>query len=69
MTPSELYAKFKAWNPEMDKMVLDYRQWGSNSLCIWLYNGMKYKAKLYDGNKFIMQTVTDEDVKRKFGGN
>lgn len=69
MTYGELYKKFCAWSPEHAKMVKDYRPWGTNSIVVWLSNGMSYKVKYIEEGKFIMQTVSEEDVKRKFGGN
>lgn len=66
MTYGELYSKFCKWSPEHAKMIKDYRPWGSNSIIIWLNNGMTYKVKYIDDEHFIMQTVTAEDIARKF---
>lgn len=65
---NKLFKLFKKCNPEMAEMVVDYKPWGSNSLCLWLRNGMMYKVKFFADGKFVMQTVTEEDVKRKYGG-
>lgn len=66
MAHNKLFKLFKNWNPGMAEMVIEYKPWGRNSLCIWLRNGMIYKAKYYGENKFVMQTVSEEDVKRKY---
>lgn len=61
-----MYDKFKNWNPKMAEMVVNWRPWGSYSICLWLRNGMIYKARYYGENRFIMQTITEEDVNRKY---
>ena len=68
MDPNELYAMFKEWNPDLVEFIADYKPWGSHSLCIWLNNGMTYKVKHYNAG-FIMQAVSAEDIKRKYGEN
>lgn len=67
LTYGELYKEFCEWSPGHAKMVVDYRPWGSNSIVVWLSNGMAYKVKRYSKDKFIMQTVSKEDIERKFG--
>lgn len=68
MDQKELFELFKKWNPGMARMIVNYKQWGHSSICLWLRNGMLYKAKYYPVNKFVMQTLTKEDVERKYGG-
>ena len=67
MTWGEIYEEFCKWSPTRAAMVLDYRPWGTNSIIVWLSNGMMYKVKRYDDGKFVMQSVLEDDVKRKFG--
>lgn len=66
MTYGEIYNEFCRWSPEHAKMVTDYRPWGSTSIVIWLSNGMAYKVKRCAANKFIMQKVSEDDIKKKF---
>ena len=69
MTYDELYKEFCEWSPEHAAMVTDYRPWGSHSIVIWLNNGMTYKVKRCDINRFVMQRVSHEDINKKFGLN
>ena len=66
-TYSEIYEGFCKWNPEVGMMVTDYKPWGSTSILILLHNGMKFKVKRYGPNRFIMQSVSQDDINRKFG--
>lgn len=66
MTYGELYEKFRKWSPEHAAMVTDYRPWGTNSIVVWLNNGMAFKVKYYADDKFIMQHVSQVDIDRKF---
>lgn len=68
MTTNEIFLKFSKWSPEHAEMVVSFRQWGSRSLYVKLRNGMQYKVKCVTDTDFVMQTVSDEDVKKKFGG-
>lgn len=69
MTCDELYKEFCEWSPEHATMVTNYRPWGSHAIVIWLSNGMMYKVKRCDVNRFIMQKVSQEDINKKFGLN
>lgn len=68
-TYKEIYDDFYSWNPELGSKVIDYEPWGSTSIVIWLNNGMIYKVKRYEHDKFVLQTLSKEDVDRKFGLN
>lgn len=67
ITYGELYKEFCEWSPEHAAMVKDYRPWGTNSIAVWLNNGMIYKVKRYDKNHFHMQTLSEDDVNKKYG--
>lgn len=69
ITYGQLYNEFREWSPELAKLVVDYRPWGNTSIVIWLSNGMAYKVKRYAPDKFIMQSVSEEDINRKLGLN
>ena len=64
---SQLYNEFCEWSPEHAAMVVDYRLWGHTSILVWLNNGCAYKCKRYAPGRFIMQTVSEEDIRKKFG--
>lgn len=66
MTWGEIYKEFCEWNPELANKVVDYRPWGSTSIVIWLNNNMAYKVKRHDVNKFTMQVLSEEDIKKKY---
>ncbi len=67
MSHKEIFEKFCEWSPAYAKMVTDYKPWGSSSIVVWLSIGMAFKVKLHDNGKFIMQTVSEEDIKKKLG--
>lgn len=67
MTHQEIYYKFCKWSPIHANMVKEWKPWGSSSICVWLTNGMMYKVKHYMGGAFIMQTLSDEDIRKKYG--
>lgn len=66
ITYGELYKEFCEWSPEHAKRVTNYRPWGRNSIVVWLNNGLIYKVKRCDTNRFVMQKVSEEDINRKF---
>lgn len=66
ITHDRIYDEFCQWSPEHAKMVTKYKPWGSTSIVIWCYNGHAYKVKRYSPNKFIIQYLSEEDIKRKF---
>lgn len=66
MTYGDIYTEFCEWSPSHAAMVIDYRPWGRTSIVVWLRNGTAYKVKRIDKHKFIMQTVSEEDIKKKF---
>lgn len=66
LTYGDIYKEFCEWSPTHAKMVVDYRPWGSTSIVVWLNNGQAYKCKRYAKNKFIMQTVSEDDINKKF---
>lgn len=67
MTYGELYKQFCKWSPEHAAMMADYRPWGTNSIVVWLNNKQAYKVKYHAPNKFTMQMLSEEDIKKKFG--
>lgn len=66
ITYGEIYKEFREWSPEHAKMVIDYRPWGGHSIVIWLNNGMAYKVRRTAPNKFVMQSLSKEDINKKF---
>lgn len=66
LTSKSIYDKFSKWSPEHAAKIKEYRPWSSTSIVVWLENGMMYKIKYIADNKFIMQTVTKEDIDNKF---
>lgn len=66
MTYGELYQKFCEAEPDMAKHICDYRPWGSTSIVIWLDGGSAYKVKDV-GGKFVKQSVSADDIRRKYG--
>jgi len=67
MTHEELYKKFCNGSPGHANRVTEYRPWGKTSIVVWLTNGMAYKVKYIDDSHFIMQMLTEEDIKKKYG--
>lgn len=67
ITYGELYSEFCKWSPEHAKMVSDYRPWGRTSIVVWLNNGQAYKVKRTGPDRFVMQLVSEADIKKKFG--
>lgn len=67
MTHDEIFEEFRNWNPEMAPKVIYYAPWGSTSIVIWLDNDQAYKVKRHAPDRFTMQTVTQDDIDKKFG--
>ena len=67
LTWGEIYKDFCNWSPKHAAMVVDYRPWGSTSICVWLNNGQAYKCKRHAADRFTMQTVSEEDIRKKYG--
>lgn len=67
LTYGQIYKEFCEWSPKHAAMVTDYRPWGSTSIVVWLNNGYAYKVKRHAADRFTMQTVSEEDIKRKYG--
>lgn len=67
ITYGEIYKEFCEWSPEHAEKVVDYRPWGSTSIVVWLSTGYAYKCKRLGPGKFIMQMVSEEDIKKKYG--
>lgn len=67
MAHKEIYEKFCKWSPVHANMIRIWKPWGSTSICVWLNNGMKYKVKHHGGNVFTMQSLSDEDIRKKYG--
>lgn len=66
MTKEEIFRDFSEWSPAHAEMVTSYRMWGENSIAIWLLNGQIYKCKQYAPHRFVMQPLTEADVKKKY---
>ena len=62
-----IFKEFCKWSPEYAAMVVDYRLWGHTSILVWLNNGQAYKCKRRAANRFTMQLVSEEDIKKKYG--
>ncbi len=69
ITYGELYKEFCEWSPEHAAMVIDYRPWGNHSIVVWLKGGHAYKVKRHAPGRFTMQSVSKEDINKKFGVN
>ena len=69
LTYGELYVEFCNCNPEIGAATIDYRPWGNNSIVIWLDNGKAYKVKRHSIGRFTMQSVSNDDIRKKFGLN
>lgn len=67
LTSGDIYRDFCNWSPEYAAMVIDYRPWGSTSICVWLNNGQAYKCKRHAADRFTMQMVSQDDINKKFG--
>lgn len=62
----EFYKQFSEWSPEYSAMVTNYKPWGRHSIVIWLNNNMAFKVRRVTPNKFIMQMLSEEDIKKKY---
>lgn len=67
LTYGDIYRDFCNWSPKHAAMVVDYRLWGSTSICVWLNNGQAYKCKRHAADRFTMQLVSEEDIRKKYG--
>lgn len=67
LTYGDIYRDFCNWSPEHAAMVVDYRPWGHTSILVWLNNGQAYKCKRHAADRFTMQLVSEEDIKKKYG--
>lgn len=66
LTYGDIYRDFCNWT-EHAAMVVDYRHWGHNSILVWFNNGQAYKCKRHAADRFTMQLVSEEDIKKKYG--
>lgn len=62
----KIYSDFCKWSPEHAKMVEDYKPWGTNSIAVWLKNGQVYKVKRHAPGRFTMQSLSKEDIAKKY---
>lgn len=62
----KILQEFKKWSPEHAKMITYYRPWGSNSIAVWLDNDMVYKVKRHAPNRFTMQSLSEQDIAKKY---
>lgn len=67
LTCGDIYKDFCNWSPERAAMVVDYRPWGHASILVWLTNGQAYKCKRHAADRFTIQFVSEEDIKKKYG--
>lgn len=66
LTCDEIYKDFCNWSPEHAAMVTDYKPWGNSSILVYLNSGHAYKCKRHAADRFTMQVVSEEDIKKKF---
>ena len=66
MTHEELYASFCNENPEMAEQIEEYKPWGSTSIIVHLKDGKNYKVKCCAPDRFTVQVLTLDDIRRKF---
>lgn len=66
LEPQDIYKEFCENSPQIARMITTYEKWGSRSIAVWLSNGLIYKVTRYDYNKFSMQELSKEDIKKKF---
>ena len=66
LTHDDIYKEFCEWSPKHAAMIIDYKPWGSTSILIRLNNGQAYKCKRCAQNRFIMQMVSELDIKKKY---
>ena len=59
--------EFMKWSPYHADMVVNYRPWGHTSILVCLNNGQSYKCKRHAADRFTMQLVSEEDIKKKYG--
>ena len=69
LTHEQIFEEFCKWSPQYASMVVDYKPWGSTSIVVWLSNGHAYKVKCHATGRFTIQTVSKEDINRKFERN
>lgn len=62
----EILKEFKEWSPEHAKSIIGYRPWGKTSILICLIGNLNYKVKRIAPGKFVMQMVSEEDIKKKY---
>ena len=67
LTYDEIYKDFCNWSPEHAAMVVDYNPWGHTSILVWLNNGQTYKCKRHAADRFTMQPVSEEDIRKRYG--
>ena len=67
LTYIDIYKDFCNWSPKHAAMVVDYKPWGSSSIVVWLNNGQAYKCKRHAEDRFTMQMVSEDDIKKKYG--
>lgn len=65
----EIYNRLCNYDPKLGEQVLAYEPWGKTSIIIYLYNGLKYKVKIIDNKKLLIQQLSNEDVNKKFNRN
>ena len=67
LTYYDIYKDFCNWSPEYAVMIIAYKPWGHTSICVWLNNGQAYKCKRHAADRFTMQLVSEEDIRKKYG--
>ena len=66
LTYNEIYRDFCNWSPERAAMVISYKPWGHTSICVWLSTGQTYKCKRHSADRFTVQRVSKDDIKKKY---
>lgn len=66
-TYDEIYRDFCNWSPKkFTNMIVNYKPWGHSSICVWLSNGHAYKCKRHSVDRFSVQCVSEDDIKKKY---
>lgn len=63
---SELFNEFCAQDLGRGSTIKEYKPWGANSIVVWFMNGQAFKIKRIAPGKFVMQKLSEDDIKKKF---
>lgn len=62
----KIFKEFCNWNPIYGNMAKDYKPWGVNSILVEFKNGMHFKVKRHGFNNFVVQSVSEDDINKKY---